>query len=52
MTREEIDYRAAAEELEKIVWGAVSAREVVTSKLAGHWAGRVLGAALPERDES
>lgn len=39
-------FAAAAAEVELIVRGAVGSRQKIDSKLCGHWAGRILGAAL------
>ena len=39
-------FAAAATEVEQITLGLVAHKTPITSKLAGHWAGRILGAAL------
>ncbi len=41
-----VDWRGAAQELQDIFMGARKSRTWVTSKLAGHWAGRIIGRAL------
>ena len=45
-----IDYEAAGKEIGAIVYGASRFRTKVTTKLQGHWAGRVVDAALKIRD--
>lgn len=48
-------YEAAAKEIGEIVFGLLRSKmrsEQVTSQLAGHWAGRILGAALASAQEN
>jgi len=56
LSRDDIDWKAAADEMLSLIRGVLQQAGVnpnyyVDTRLAGHWAGRIVGAALPSRGE-